>query len=146
MHSEENIKYSSNVHVAVKVICTTSEEVQHNDPEMTRDSEWSSLPLEAPAIEAMCKAFTLEEDTEPVDLIKIIDTCLKDVRRDKSIQAMKSLSLLTGVTKYVKLCAQYKACSKVCKQPCLKQALPLHLGWAGALILHAKFDILSCIS
>src|SRR6266851_4580499 len=116
MHSEENIKYSSNVCVAVKVICTASEEAQCNDPEMTRDLEWSSLPLKAPAIEAMCEVFTLEEDTEPADLIKIIDTCLKNVRRDKSIQAMKSLSLLTSVTKYVKLCAQYKARGKACKQ------------------------------
>src|SRR6266851_506629 len=116
MHSEKNIKYLSNVYIAVKVICAVLEEVQCNDPEMTRDSEWSLLLPEAPAIEAACKVIILEEDTEPVDLIKIIDTCLKDIRRDKSIQAIKSLSLLTSVTKYVKLCAQYKACSKVCKQ------------------------------
>jgi hypothetical protein len=55
----------------------------------------------------------------------IIDTCLKDVRRDKSIQAMKSLSLLTAVTKYVKLRAQYKARGKACKQPCLKASLAI---------------------
>ncbi len=125
MHSEEDIKYLSNVCVAVKVICATLEEAQCNDLEMTRDLEWSLLPPEAPAIEAVRKAFTLEEDTELADLIKIIDTCLKDLRRDKSIQAMKLLSLLTGVTKYVKLRTQYKARSKACKQPCLKASVAI---------------------
>jgi hypothetical protein len=102
-----------------------SEEAQHSVLEMTMDSEWAVLPPVAPAIEATCEVFTLEEDTEPADLMKIIDKCLKDVRRDKSIQAIKSLSLLTAVTQYVKLRAQYKARGKVSKQPCLKASLTI---------------------
>jgi hypothetical protein len=56
--------------------------------------------------------------------MKIIETCLKDVRRDKSKQAMKSLSRLIAVTEYVKLRAHYKA-HKACKQPCLKASMAI---------------------
>ena len=102
----------------------------------------------ASAIKAAYEVFILEEDTKPADLIKIIDKCLKDVRRDKSIQAIKSLSLLTAMTQYVKLHAQYSI-RHTARHPnshASKQALLLHLGWARALTLHVKFDILSCIS
>ncbi len=114
----------------MKAISTVLEEVQHSVLEMTMDSEWAVLLPAAPAIEATCKVFTLEEDTKPADLMKIIDKCLKDIRRDKSIQAIKSLSLLTAVTQYVKLYAQYKAHGKASKQPCLKASLTI-ASWIG---------------
>jgi len=56
--------------------------------------------------------------------MKIIETCLKDVQRDNSKQAMKSLSLLISVTEYVKLHTHYKA-RKACKQPCLKASIAI---------------------
>ena len=92
--------------------------------EWTRDSEQSLLPPEAPDIEATREAFAPEEDTEPPDIMKIIETCLKDVWRDNSKQAMKSLSLLISVTEYVKLRTHYKA-RKACKQPCLKASIAI---------------------
>ena len=109
----------------MKAISAASEEAQRSVPEMTTDSERAALPPAAPAIEAVHEVFTSEEDTEPADLMKIIDKCLKDVRRDKSIQAIKSLSLLTAMTQYVKLHTQYKARGKVSKQPCLKASLTI---------------------
>jgi len=100
------------------------EEVQSTVPDLTRDSEQPSLPLEGPAIEATWEVLRLEESNEPADIMKIIETCLKDVRRDKSNQAMKLLSHLIAVTQYVKLHAYYKA-HKVCKQPCLKASMAI---------------------
>jgi hypothetical protein len=49
----------------VKAISAASEEAQCSVPEMTMDSEQAALPPVAPAIEATCKVFTSEEDTEP---------------------------------------------------------------------------------
>ena len=61
--------------------------------------------------------------------MKIIETCLKDIRRDNSKQAMKSLSLLISVTKYVKLRTHYKV-RKACKQLCLKAIITI-AHWIG---------------
>jgi hypothetical protein len=72
--------------------------VQSTVPDLTRDLEQPLLPLEGPAIEATQEVLRLEENNEPVDIMKIIETCLKDVRRDKSKQAMKSLSCIIAVT------------------------------------------------
>jgi hypothetical protein len=91
---------------------------------MTEDLEQPSLLPEAAAIEAAREVFAPEEDTVPPDIMKIINSCLKDVRRDKSKQAMKSLTLLISVTKYTKLRAHYRA-RKVCKQPCLKASIAI---------------------
>ena len=86
-----------NVH-CVKIISAALEEVQSTVPDLTRDSEQPSLPPEGPAIEATQEVLRLEESNEPTDIMKIIETCLKDVRRDKSNQAMKLLSHLIAVT------------------------------------------------
>jgi len=82
------------------------------------------LPPEGPAIEAVWEVLRSEESNEPTDIMKIIETCLKDVRRDKSNQAMKLLSHLIAVTQYIKLRAHYKA-HKACKQPCLKASIAI---------------------
>ncbi len=109
---------------SIKIILAILEEVQSTILEMTRDSEQPSLPPEALAIKAMQEAFALEEHTEPLDIMNIIDTCLKDVWRDKSKKAMKSLSLLISVIEYVKLRTHYKT-RKACKQPCLKASIAI---------------------
>jgi len=98
----------------IKIISAILEEVQSIILEMTRDLEQLLLPLEALAIKAAQEVFALKEHTKPLDIMNIIETCLKDVRKDKSKKAMKSLSLLISVTKYVKLCTYYKMC-KACK-------------------------------
>ncbi len=56
--------------------------------------------------------------------MKIINSCLKDVQRDKSKQAIKLLSLLVSVTEYIKLHTNYRVC-KACKQPCLKASMAI---------------------
>ena len=98
--------------------------MQSTVPNLTRDSEQPSIPPEAPAIEAAREVLRSEENDELADIMKIIETCLKDVRRDKSKQAMKSLSHLIAVTQYVKLRMCYKA-HKACKQPCLKASMAI---------------------
>ena len=108
----------------IKIISAISEEAQSTIPEVTRDSEQSSLPPEAPAIEAAREAFAPEEHTEPPNIMNITDTCLKDVQRDKSKKAMKLLSLLISMTKYIKLRTHYKT-RKACKQPCLKVSIAI---------------------
>jgi len=108
----------------VKIISAALKEVQSTVLDLTRDSEQPSLPPEGPAIEAAWEVLRLEENDEPADIIKIIETCLKDIRRDKSKQAMKLLSHIITVTQYVKLCAHYKA-HKACKQLCLKVSMAI---------------------
>jgi hypothetical protein len=103
----------------IKIISAVLEEAQSTIPEIMEDSEQPSLPPEVAAIEAAREVFAPEEDTGPPDIMKIINSCLQDVRRDKSKHAIKSLSLLISVTEYIKLCTNYRA-RKACKQPCLK--------------------------
>jgi hypothetical protein len=68
--------------------------------------------------------------------MNIIDTCLKDVWRDKSKKAMKSLSLLISVTEYIKLRTHYKTC-KACKQLCLKASIAIaHRMGKGPYLAH----------
>ena len=96
-----------------------SERAQKSTPDITDDSEQPSLPSEGRAIEAMRDLFLPEEEDEAVDIIKIIQTCLKDVGKNNSKHAIKMLLQLIAVSEYIKLCARYKT-FKACKQPCLK--------------------------
>jgi hypothetical protein len=60
--------------------------------DITRGSEETSLPLEAPAIEAAQELFIPEEDNKPVNIMKIIQACLKDIEKHNSKHVIKSLS------------------------------------------------------
>jgi hypothetical protein len=97
--------------------------VQGSTPGITRDSEEPLLPLEAPEIEAARELF-LPKDDEPADIMKIIQACLKNVKRHNSKQAIKKLSLLISVSEYIKLCARYKTI-KTCKKPFLNSSLAI---------------------
>ena len=110
--------------LAIQIISEVSDNTQRNAPDITRDSEQPSLPLEAPAIEAARELFRPEEEDEPADIAKIIQICLKDVGNHNSKHAIKSLSLLIAVSKYIKLRVRYNL-SKACKQPCLKASMAI---------------------
>jgi len=84
-----------------------------------RDSEEPSLLLDKPEIETTHALFTLEhlEVNVSIGLTEIIQSCLKDVKvikQHNNAHAMKMLSQLIAVSKYVKLRAIYRS-SKACK-------------------------------
>jgi hypothetical protein len=108
--------------LAIQIISAISDNAQRTTPDITRDSEQPSLPLDAPAIEAARVLFLPEEDNNPADIIEIIQTCLKDVKKHNSKHTIKSLSQLVAVLEYIKLRARYNT-SKTCKQPCLKASM-----------------------
>jgi hypothetical protein len=54
----------------------------------------------------------------------IIQSCLKDIKRSNTRYAIKSLTQLTAVSKYVKLRARYQK-HKACKRPCLSASMAI---------------------
>ena len=88
---------------------TAMQEADIIDPETTQDSEQQSLPLQGPTIDAACTLFTPEEleDNKGNNLETIIASCLKDIKRNNTTYAIKSLSHLVAVLEYVKLHACY---------------------------------------
>jgi hypothetical protein len=112
---------------ANQIISAISDDVRRSAPDITRDSEQPSLPLEQPTIEATRELFLPEDDdSEPVDIMEIIQSCLKDLKKynSNSKHAIKSLSQLIAVSEYTKLRARYNT-SKACKQPCLKASMAI---------------------
>jgi hypothetical protein len=104
-------------------------EARAADALVIRDSEELSLPLDNPDIEA-ARVFFAPEDSEineSRDIMKIIQSCLDDVKDAKqcnNLRAIKMLSQLIAVSEYIKLRARYKLC-KACKQPCLKASIAI---------------------
>jgi len=119
--------------ISIQIISAISEDVQRSTPDIIGDSEQPSLLLEDPVIEAMRELFQPDDDDdnddEPADITKIIQICLKDLKKHNLKHAIKSLSLLITVSKYIKLCARYKT-SRTCKQPCLKASTAI-AHWMG---------------
>lgn len=95
------------------------QETEITDTEMNQDLEQQSLPLQDPDIKSTCILFTPEEmDSNKVnDLTEIIESCLKDAKRNSPKYAIKCLTHLISVSLYVNLCAHYQASGS--KQPCL---------------------------
>jgi hypothetical protein len=95
---------------------------------VTRDSEQRSLPSQGPAIKCTRALFTPEgvedDDLEPIDIMQIIGSCLKDVKNNNPKCTIKSLSQLVAVSEYVKLRAQYQKI-KSCKWPCLSTSIAI---------------------
>jgi hypothetical protein len=110
--------------LATQIVSVISDDSQRSTPDITRDSEQPSLPLEAPDIEAARELFLPEEEDEPADIMEIIQTCLKDVQKHNSKHAIKALTLLIAVSEYIKLRTCYNT-SKACKQPCLKASIAI---------------------
>jgi hypothetical protein len=94
------------------------------DPDLTQDSERQSLPLQEPAIEAARALFTPEEEDPlgPPDIMEIILSCLKEVKKSRTKYAIKTLSQLIAVSEYVKLRARYQK-HNACKRPCLNASI-----------------------
>ena len=105
-------------------ITTTLAEV--TDSDLESDSEQQSLPLKAHKIEDACALFTpdSEEDNEPKDIIEIIRSCLKEIKKHDTKHSIKALSKLSAVSEYVKLCARYQN-HNACKQPCLSASMAI---------------------
>ena len=87
------------------------------------------LSSDAPEIEDACQLFALEDLVidQSRDIMDIILSCIKDVKKLKQLNhtcIIKMLTQLTAVSKYVKLCTVYKL-GKACKQPCLKASIAI---------------------
>jgi hypothetical protein len=99
------------------------------------DSEMPLLPLDKPAIEDARRLFA-PEDSEidsggtrdpDVILMDVIQSCLKDLKMPKlhnHARTIKTLSLLSAVSEYVKLRSHYKSI-KQCKRPCLNASVTI---------------------
>lgn len=64
------------------------------------------------------------EDNRSDDIMKIIRSYVKDVKKRKTKWAIKAYTQLTGVSEYVKLRARYRK-HKACKRPCLSASLAI---------------------
>ena len=78
-----------------QIVSAISNNAQITALDVTKDSEQLSLPLDVPAIEATQELFLPEEDDKHADIMKIIQICLKDVKRNNSKHAIKAISLLS---------------------------------------------------
>jgi hypothetical protein len=105
-----------------------SEAAQAADLALTEELERESLPLQGSEIAAMRTLFT-PEDNEPRDIIKTIHSCLKDAKKCKTRDAIKMITQLVAVSKYIKLRARYKK-HKVCKRPNLNASIAI-ASWMG---------------
>jgi hypothetical protein len=101
-----------------------AEEARGADAHAIWNSEEPLLPSDTPAIEAARIMFASEEISGNTDITKVIQYCLKDVKRHTNVRAIKMLSQLVAVSEYVKLRMRYKL-HKVCKQPCLKASIAI---------------------
>jgi hypothetical protein len=75
--------------------------------------------------------FTLEENDRlgPPDIMEIILSCLKEVKKSCTKYAIKTLSQLVAVSEYVKLHVQYQK-HNMCKRLCLNVSIAIarHMG------------------
>jgi hypothetical protein len=97
--------------------------------QLIRDSEETMLSLDAPEIKNACRLFTLEDPVidQSRDIMDIILSYIKDVKKSKQLNYMhtiKMLTQLTAISEYVKLYTVYKL-GKACKQPCLKASIAI---------------------
>jgi hypothetical protein len=94
------------------------------NPDLIRDSEQSALPEQEPAVEAAQELFVAEEDDHAMDIVNIIQSCLKDIKKIKSKHPTKMLSQLISVSEYIKLRARYRQ-HKLCTWPCLSASMAI---------------------
>ena len=104
----------------MQITAIAVEEAEGDHPDLTRDSEQKSLPLEGHAFEDVQELFTLESE----DISTIIHSCLKDVKKCNSQHAIKTLSKLIAISEYVQLHAWYKK-HNACKWPCLAASIAI---------------------
>jgi hypothetical protein len=93
------------------------------DPALIEELEWKSLLLQGLEIAAAC-ALSTPASEESRDIIKIIHSCIKEVRKCKTWCAVKIITQLVALSKYINLCAWYKK-HKGCKQPNLNASIAI---------------------
>jgi hypothetical protein len=86
---------------------STSSEIEATNPDLIRDLEQSALPEQEPAVKAAQELFAAEEDDHTMNIVDIIQSCLKDIKKIKSKHPTKMLLQLISVSEYIKLHAQY---------------------------------------
>ena len=65
-----------------------------------------------------------DDESEPVDILEIVKSCLKDIKKLATPRAIKMLMELTVVMQYVKLQEQYRV-NPHCIWPCLNASLAI---------------------
>src|SRR5260221_8395156 len=112
----------------MQVTTIAMHEVDITNPEVTQDSEQDSLPSQGHAIESTRMLFTPEEieddSDEGNDLVHVIESCLKDAKRNNTTYAIKSVIHLVAVSEYVKLRERYWN-TKACRRPCLSASIAI---------------------
>ena len=94
------------------------------NPHLIRDSEQSVLSEQEPAVEVAQELFVAEEDDHATNIVNIIQSCLKDIKKIKSKHPTKMLSQLISVSEYIKLRARYQQ-HNLCTQPCLSASMAI---------------------
>ena len=89
----------------MQMMMISAEEIVAAQPDLSQDSEEQSFPTQGPDIDEAREMFMPEERNADEDLVAIIHSCLKDAKRSKARDAIKTLSQLTAVLEYVILCA-----------------------------------------
>ncbi len=112
----------------MQIMMIAAKEAEVADPALIKDLEWESLLLQGLEIVAMCTLFTLAGE-ESRDIMKIIYSCIKEVKKCKTQHAVKTITQLVSVSKYIKLCVWYKK-HKGCKQPNLNASTAI-ASWMG---------------
>ncbi len=93
----------------MQIVINATREAEVADPALTEELEWESFLFQEPEIVAMCILFTLEDDLDkPRDIIKIIQSCLKDAKKCKIRHVVKIIMQLVAVSEYIKLHMWYK--------------------------------------
>jgi hypothetical protein len=82
--------------------------MEATNPDLIRDLEQSALLEQEPAVEAAQELFVVEEDDHTTNIVNIIESCLKDIKKIKSKHPTKMLSQLISVSEYIKLRARYQ--------------------------------------
>jgi hypothetical protein len=59
--------------------------------DLIRDSEQSALPEQKPAVKAAQELFVAEKNNHAIDIVNIIQSCLKDIKKIKSEHLIKML-------------------------------------------------------
>ena len=103
-------------------------EAEAADPTLIEESERESLPLQGLEIAATCALFA-PAGKESRDIMKTIQSCIKEARKCKTRCAVKMITQLVAVSKYINLRAQYKK-HKGCKQPNLNASIAI-ASWMG---------------
>ncbi len=112
----------------MQIVMIATKEAEAADPALIEDSEQESLPLQGPEIVATHVLFT-PAGKEFRDIMKTIHSCIKEAKKCKIWCAVKTITQLVSVSKYIKLCAQYKK-HKGCKQPNLNASTAI-VSWMG---------------